>query len=121
MKVYEIARVCHEANRAYCQTLEDFSQKPWGEAPDWQRESAVKGVSFHLGNPGSPPSRSHEEWLKEKEATGWKHGPVKDPEKKEHPCFVPYDQLPEGQKAKDALFVGVVNAFRSLVVIADQP
>ena len=35
------------------------------------------------------------------EADGWKYGPVKDPEKKEHPCFVPYDDLPpsraEGQ------------------------
>jgi hypothetical protein len=110
----QIAKVCHETNRAYCETLGDISQPRWEEAPNWQRTSAVNGVAFHLENPGSKPSHSHDEWLKEKEATGWKYGPTKDPAKKEHPCFVPYDQLPESQKAKDALFVGVVNALRAL-------
>lgn len=114
MNVTDIAKVCHETNRAYCQAIGDNSQPPWEEAPDWQRTSAINGVEFHLNNPGSKPSHSHEEWLKEKEATGWKYGPVKDSAKKEHPCFVPYDALPEEQKAKDALFVGVVNALRAL-------
>lgn len=109
----QIAKVCHETNRAYCQTIGDNSQATWEEAPEWQRASAINGVNFHLANPNSKPSHSHEEWLKEKEATGWKYGPTKDPAKKEHPCFVPYDQLPAAQKAKDALFVGVVNALRS--------
>lgn len=110
-----IAKICHETNRAYCQTIGDDSQPTWEDAPDWQKTSAINGVNFHLTNPGSKPSHSHEEWLKEKKATGWKYGPVKDPEKKEHPCFVPYDQLPPEQKAKDALFVAVVNALRDSV------
>jgi len=114
MNTTKIAKVCHETNRAFCQTLGDNSQPAWEEAPEWQRISAVNGVNFHLANPGSKPSHSHEEWLKVKAATGWKYGPVKDADKKEHPCFVPYDELPEEQKAKDALFVGVVNALRSL-------
>jgi hypothetical protein len=112
----DIAMICHETNRAYCQRLGDNSQTPWGDAPQWQRDSAVNGVAFHLVNPGAPPSRSHEEWFKEKAATGWKYGPVKDPAKKEHPCFVPYEELPPEQKAKDALFIGVVNALRHLTV-----
>jgi len=41
---------------------------------------------------------------------GWKHGPVKDPEKKEHPCLIPYDELPKEQQVKDHLFIGVVKA-----------
>jgi len=36
---------------------------------------------------------------------------VEDPEKKEHPCFVPYTELPPEQKAKDHIFVGVARAF----------
>lgn len=108
--VTSIAQVCHEANRAYCRSIGDSSQPGWDEAPDWQRQSAENGVRFHLLNPGAAPSHSHEEWLKEKEANGWKYGPKKDPEKKEHPCFVPYEQLPEEQKRKDVLFIAVVRA-----------
>ena len=37
-------------------------------------------------------------------------GPVKDPEKKEHPCFLPYDELPLSQRIKDYLFTAVVEA-----------
>ena len=45
-KAYSIAVVCHEANRAWCAVNADDSQKPWNEAKEWQRESAVKGVIF---------------------------------------------------------------------------
>jgi hypothetical protein len=105
-----IARVCHEANRAYCLSLGDTSQLPWDEAPEWQRVSAIKGVEFSLAHPDAPPSASHDSWLEEKRATGWSWGPVKDPERKLHPCFVPYGQLPVDQRRKDALFQAVVRA-----------
>lgn len=107
-----IARVAHEVNRAYCAALGDMSQPAWPDAPQWQKDSAINGVRFHLANPEAGPDHSHNSWLAEKEAGGWKYGPVKDPEKKEHPCFVPYDQLPVEQKAKDYLFRGVVHALR---------
>jgi hypothetical protein len=110
MDVQSIARVCHEANRAYCQSIGDNSQPDWGSAPDWQKQSAENDVRFHLENPNAAPSHLHEEWLKEKHAAGWKYGPVKDPDKKTHPCFVPYEELPEEQKKKDALFIAVVHA-----------
>ena len=106
----EIARACHEVNRAYCNSIGDTSQPAWEDAPDWQRRSAIAGVEFTLANPDAKPSASHESWLAEKERDGWKYGPVKDPKKKEHPCFVPYDQLPAEQKSKDYLFQAVVRA-----------
>jgi hypothetical protein len=40
---------------------------------------------------------------------------VKDPEKKEHPCFVPYESLPAEQQAKDHLFKGIVAALAPLL------
>lgn len=110
MTIESIAAVCHEANRAYCLVLGDGSQPAWQDAPDWQRESGVKGVQFRIENPEAPPSAQHESWMKQKEAEGWKHGPVKDPEKKEHPCFLPYDALPPEQRAKDHLFSAIVRA-----------
>jgi hypothetical protein len=99
-----IAKVCHEANRAYCAAIGDLSQVPWEGAAAWQRESAVNGVRFIRDNPGAPPSASHDSWLAEKKAAGWRYGEVKDPEAKTHPAFLPYDQLPTEQKAKDYIF-----------------
>ena len=99
-----IARVCHEANRAYCEGIGDASQPLWNDAPDWQRSSAISGVEMILKDPDTYPEKSHEGWLEEKRRTGWKYGPVKDPEKKEHPCFLPYNELPANQKIKDHLF-----------------
>jgi hypothetical protein len=109
----DIARVCHEANRAYCLALGDTSQLPWNESPDWQRSSAQLGVENALT--GASPEQSHESWLAEKAANGWKYGPVKDADAKTHPCFVPYADLPADQRAKDALFVAIVNALRGLL------
>ena len=105
----EVARIAHEINRAYCAALGDHSQKPWDEAPEWQKTSAINGVEFHRANPTAGPSHSHDCWLAEKREAGWKFGPVKDPDRKEHPCFVPYDELPPEQKAKDYIFRAVVH------------
>jgi hypothetical protein len=113
-RVEQIARICHETNRAYCQSIGDTSQLPWEDSPEWQRASALSGVRLHLIalNTGHelPPDASHNSWLEEKRRDGWKFGPVKDPAKKEHPCFVPYADLPVEQKTKDYLFGAVVKA-----------
>ena len=115
MKLVDIARICHEADRAYCLTLGDSGQPPWDEALEWQRDSALKGVRFHLARPTSSPRESHESWLKVKQADGWVYGPVKDAKAKTHPCCVPYDQLPAEQKAKDYLFLGICRALEPFV------
>jgi len=111
MKVEQIAKTCHQVNKAFCESIGDNSQPDWADAPDWQKESAIKGVNFHLENPDSKPSDSHDSWIKEKKDTGWVFGEIKDPEKKEHPCMVPYNELPKDQQTKDALFISVVRSF----------
>lgn len=105
-----IAKVCHDANRSYCQTIGDNSQLTWEDAPEWQKESAIKGAMFCRENPDAPPSANHESWLAVKEAEGWVYGEVKDPEKKTHPCMLPYGELPTEQRKKDALFKAIVAA-----------
>lgn len=112
MTPLEIARVCHEANRAYCLSLGDTSQPSWDDAPEWQKNSAIQGVNFCLDNPDAPPSANHENWLEQKRLDGWVYGPVKDPEKKEHPCFMRYDGLPLEQRKKDSLFKAIVDGLR---------
>ena len=112
MTVEQIAKVAHEINRAYCQSVGDDSQPTWEDAPEWQKSSAIKGVEFHISNPDATPENSHESWLKQKTEEGWKYGPVKNPETKEHPCFVSYSKLPTEQKAKDYLFRQVVHSLK---------
>lgn len=106
-----IAKICHEVNRAYCNTIGDDSQLSWEDAPQWQKDSSINGVEFHLTNDASP-EETHINWLKQKEEEGWKYGPVKDVDKKEHPCFKPYSELPKDQKTKDHLFKAVVDCFK---------
>lgn len=105
-----IARVAHEINRAYCDSIGDHTQVVWENAPDWQKQSAIKGVEFIIGNPDAVPGDSHKSWLKEKEETGWKYGAYKDPDAKLHPCIVPFEELPKEQQIKDHLFVATVRA-----------
>lgn len=104
----EIARVCHEANRAYCQSLGDDSQLPWDNAPEWQKKSALLGVDLHATNPDAGPKASHDSWKAQKEADGWVYGEVKDADKKTHPCMMDFDQLPVEQQAKDYIFRAIV-------------
>lgn len=94
-------------------TLGDFTQPLWGSAPRWHILSAIDGVNFHLSNPDADDAATHNNWLAQKEREGWKYGPVKDPEKKEHHCMVPFTELPIEQQKKDALFRAIVHALRN--------
>jgi class 3 adenylate cyclase len=44
---------------------------------------------------------AHDVWAQERLAEGWKFGPVRDDTKKEHPCLIPYKELPESEKRYD--------------------
>ena len=109
--VLKAAKACHDANRKYCKSIGDDSQPAWTKAEEWQQQSAINGVIHVMKNPDAKPEDSHSSWLSEKEADGWKYGEVKDVEKKEHPCFVPYDELPDEQKKKDEIFIETALSF----------
>lgn len=106
----DIARVCHEANRSWCEMNEDHSQLPWEEAPQWQRDSAIAGVMFLRANPDAGDSATHDSWAAQKIAEGWTYGEVKDPGAKTHPCLVPFEELPHAQQFKDKLFRSIVRS-----------
>src|SRR6266446_241139 len=121
MKIEDLARICHEANRAYCLSLSDGSQVSWSDAQAWQKDSALLGVKFRLANPAAPASAQHESWLKEKREAGWVYGEKKDPLKKTHPCILPYEKLPAEQRLKDFLFISIVECFRNEVSKEAKP
>lgn len=110
----QVAKLCHEVNRAYCEAIGDNSQPTWEKTSVELKVSAINGVLYTLAHPEVTPGQSHENWFHHKESTGWKYGPVKDIEKKEHPCMVPYDQLPTEQKIKDHIFTTIVKTLASM-------
>lgn len=107
----QIARICHQTNKAFCESIEDYTQKDWDDAAEWQRDSAIKGVAFATENPSAPASAQHDAWVDDKVRAGWVYGSVKDESKKTHPCIVSYENLPVEQRIKDYLFKAVVSAF----------
>jgi hypothetical protein len=38
---------------------------------------------------------THEVWAQERMAQGWRFGPERNDQRKEHPSLIPYEQLPE--------------------------
>jgi len=108
MKIEDIAIICHEANVALCETQMDFSQSSWDLAPNWQKKSAIEGVKYHINNLNATPEDSHKSWMEHKIKEGWIYGPIKDVNKKTHPCMIPYQDLPKSQQIKDYLYSAIV-------------
>ncbi|SHH19819.1 RyR domain-containing protein [Clostridium grantii] len=44
---------------------------------------------------------AHEVWAETRIKDGWVYGEKRNDEIKQHPCLVPYDQLPESEKEYD--------------------
>lgn len=104
------SRVVHETIRAWQAANGQDAAPPWSRAPAWQKKATAAGIRFRLDHPDAPSSAQHDQWMADKRADGWVHGAVKDPAAKTHPLLVPYDQLPEVERRKDALFGAVVRA-----------
>lgn len=114
LKVYQVARVCHEANRALQAALgESVVSKPWDNLDFETKCSALDGVLKVIREPHTTPKMLHENWCRFKWENGWQYAPVRDDEKKLHPCLVRYEDLPAEQIMKDVLFG---NILRSLIV-----
>lgn len=43
----------------------------------------------------------HEVWAETRIKQGWRYGAERNDERMEHPCLVPYDELPESEREYD--------------------
>lgn len=111
-QVDQVAHICHEANRLYVSLVSheqgDKLLPPWPDLAESYRESSRSGVRGALA--GMTPEQLHSSWMLERRNQGWVYGPVLDREQKIHPNLIAYDKLPEAQRRKDALFMGIVDA-----------
>jgi len=104
-EIEQVASVCHAANSAFCK-LHGDPVVSWEDG----KQSSIDSVEFLLASPGAPDSAFHDAWCAQKRAAGWTYAPVRNNEKKEHPCLIPFEGLPLHQQAKDRLFKAIVHA-----------
>jgi len=65
---------------------------------------------------------AHEVWAKERMAQGWRPGPKRDDGRKEHPCLIPYEELPESEKIYDRnTAIETLKAIQALGYRISQP
>lgn len=43
----------------------------------------------------------HDVWAESRINDGWRYGPERNDERKEHPCLVEYDELPDSEREYD--------------------
>ena len=89
---------------------QEWNWPPTEDNINSQRD-AVKFQVATLAKKGSlNPQDNHDNWMKFRLEEGWVYGPVKDVEAKTHPDLVPYDELPEVERAKDDMDILAFNA-----------
>ena len=44
---------------------------------------------------------AHDIWAQQRLSDGWRFGPKRDDARKEHPCMIPYCDLPDSEKEYD--------------------
>lgn len=111
-------RIAADANIHYCLNINEPPPPAWDGLTNAMQEGMIKGAQMALA--GSSPEQSHENWCKTRLAEGWEYATITDRENKKHACLVPYNELPEAQRVKDALFQGVVCAVYDALMPGDR-
>ena len=120
MTIRDMAKICHEVNAAYCESLGDFSQPAWENAGEAHQNSVISRVQAHLDDPDLTPQGSHENWLEIKNSEGWVLGSEKNAEADPptHPGLLAFEGLPIEQQSKNFIFKQIVNSLGHFV---EQP
>lgn len=58
---------------------------------------------------------THENWSKERILQGWQWGPERNDTKKEHPCLIPYEKLPQREKVHDR--IAAAELLRTIILL----
>lgn len=82
-----------------------INPEPWEQRDEYFRENMIKAVNLQCGpNRVTSPEELHNRWVSAYEKMGWKYGPVRNVEKKEHPDMVPFNELGKLEQDKDFVF-----------------
>lgn len=108
--VYNGARIAAVASQAPIVPVE------WSEREEAFRKQFLDVIERQCGEQRSKsPEELHGSWMQAYYAMGWEYGKVYDRENKIHPDLVPYADLGQLERDKDAVFVALCEIARQWI------
>jgi hypothetical protein len=90
--------------------------EPWIAREREFKDQFLKVIERQMGDQRSmSPEELHGSWMQAYFAMGWVYGPERDPQAKTHPDLVPYAQLGQLERDKDAVFVALCEIARQWI------
>lgn len=113
---YAIARVAHEAVRAFAAANGEFKSS-WEHLDLASQDRIIRGVEALAESPFRTPAENHANWLDDMDEAGWTWGEKHDAELKTHPAFMQFDDLPETFRRRNEIFLAVVKSLLGQEVV----
>jgi len=108
--VYEAARLAAQAAGA------PIVPVPWDDREQPFRDQFLAVIERQCGEQRSrSPEELHGSWMQSYYTMAWVYGPEYDRDKKTHPDLVPYDQLGQLERDKDAVFMALCEIARQWI------
>lgn len=108
--VYEAARLAMQAANT------PIIPVPWDGREEPFKAQFLKAIEQQCGEQRShSPEQHHVNWMQVYFAMGWVHGVEYNREKKTHPDLVPYAELGQLERDKDAVFVALCEIARKWI------
>lgn len=113
--VYDGARLAAQAAGA------PIIPVPWADREEPFKKQFREVIERQCGPQRSgSPEELHGSWMQAYLAMGWKYGEKYDREAKIHPDLVPYAQLGQLERDKDAVFVALCEIARQWIYDLDE-
>lgn len=108
--VYEGARFAAAA------AVAPIIPEAWADRDEAFRAQFLRVIECQCGpDRKDSPAELHADWVRAYEAMGWVYGPERSVERKTHPDMVPYDDLGQLERDKDAVFVALCELARQWI------
>lgn len=100
-----IAKTCHQANKAFCESMGDNSFTDWEDSEDWVKALTIFQVRNIIANPLEPHYGSHDAYVDKVPEITWENAPEGFNKKLSR-----YEEWSIEDKTKSKMFKAIVEA-----------